>query len=269
MRRVAGGSGDVQRAARDAAILVARAEGATLAEIGERFGLSGERVRQVLAAAGKLDSQGARETRTARRRAAAAARWEEVVDAWRSGAEASAVASDLGLARGDVDAVLRDHVQQSDRVARRRAKAVGRLGAARRRHTEAELTAAVRLAVERTGALPTGKRYSEIAAGDGLPSMSTLENRFGSWSGALRAAGFTPARTGRPSYSSRWTEAACLEVARRVAAERGGLPSVREYEALARGRTDLPSAATLKKRFGSWSALALRLEARAVGGGRS
>lgn len=41
--------------------------------------------------------------------------------------------------------------------------------------------------------------------------------------------------------------------------ELGRVPSLREYEKLSQGRQDLPSAATLRKRPGSWSMLAVQL----------
>lgn len=244
--------------ARDAAIVLARGRGDTLGEIAARFGLSTERVRQIVALAGTVDRRAARRARSARDRAAAQERAAEMLAAWRAGAGYGEIAVELGVSRVCVEAVLKAQVTAVDRLARRRILAAGQNGDSRC-HTDAQLLEAVREVARRDGGAPTGKRYDEIARAQGLPSISTIENRLGGWNAALRAAGFTPARYGRTSYTVRWSEDACLEAARRAADELGGIPSLREYELLSRGRDDLPSAATLRKRVGSWSQLTVRL----------
>ena len=249
----------LERAARDAAIVSARAGGDTLGEIADRFGLSRERVRQVLAAAGTVDRQASRRARAERECAAAAERRGEVLVAWRAGEQPEAIAQRLRLSRGSVTAVLKDDVTPVDRAARRWARATGATHRELRAHTDEDLIAAVRRIVEEAGRVPSGEEYNRIARRVGLPSISTIENRLGGWNAALRAAGFAPANPGRGSYTVRWTQEACIEAARRAASELGRVPSLRAYEELSQGREDLPSAATVRKRLGSWSMLAVRL----------
>ena len=244
--------------ARDAAIVLARGRGDTLGEIAARFGLSIERVRQIVAVAGTVDRRASRHARSVRDRAAAQERAGEMLAAWRVGAGYGAIAAELGVSRACVEAVLKAQATAIDRLARRRTLAAGREGGARR-HTDAQLLEAVQEAARCAGGVPTGKRYEEIARAQGLPSLSTIENRLGGWNAALRAAGFTPCSHGRASYTVRWGEDGCLEAARRAADELGCIPSLREYELLSHGRNDLPSAATLRKRLGSWSQLTMRL----------
>lgn len=251
------------RAARDAAIVRDRAAGDTLSEIAARFGLSRERVRQVLAADGVVDRRGSRSARAARDRSAAERRRKEILEAWKTGDDPAAIAARLGLRRACVDALLHAHVRPADRLARRRSLAAVAPNGAARGHTDEELLRAVRQAVEEARGVPTGERYSKIARARGLPSVSTLANRFGGWNAAVRAAGFEPASDGRRDYRRRWTEQTCLEALRRVSAERGGMPSLREYEEISHGRPDLPSAATVRQRLGSWLILIARLDAEA------
>jgi hypothetical protein len=248
----------LERARRDAAIVAARELGDTLGEIAAQVGLSRERVRQVLATAGTIDRKRSRRARAERARAAAEARRDDILAAWRAGEQPVAIAVRLGLARVSVEAVLTE-IGPADRAARRWARRCGGRDGSLPRHSDDELLAAVRHAVQAEGSVPTGARYNEIARSSGLPSVSTIENRLGGWNAALRAAGYTPVSPGRASYAVRWTEEACLKAARRAARELGAIPSLRDYELLSRARPDLPSAATLRKRLGSWSQLTMRL----------
>ena len=247
--------------ARDAAIVEARTRGDTLAEIGSRFGLSRERVRQIVSEVGTVDRRRSRAARAARERATAEQRQEEVLAAWRAGEAPKAIAAKVGLSRRHVGALLKAHLTPADRAARRRAQAAAAPGGTLLGHSDEALVAAVREAVDRVGDVPSGERYSEIALAAGLPSLSTIANRLGGWNAAVTAAGFVPASEGRGVYHRRWSEAACLEALRRVVADLGRFPSLREYQELSQGRPDLPSAATVRKRMGSWLMLAVRLDA--------
>ena len=249
--------------ARDAAIVLARGRGDTCGEIAAQFGLSTERVRQIVAGAGTVDRQAARRARIARDRLAAEERREEMLATFRAGAGYGEIAAEYGLPQACVETVLKARLTAVDRLARRRALAAARDGGSRG-HSDAQLLAAVREAVRHAGEVPTGKRYDEIARARGLPSISTIENRLGGWNAALRAAGFTPLNAGRSTYTTRWTEEASLGAVASLMGELGDLPSLARYEEIAQGSAGLPSGATLRKRFGSWSLLAARLEAAGV-----
>lgn len=107
-------------------------EGLTLRVIGERFGVSPERVRQVLnrhtrqtAAQGKRAvsmrtmSRKATEVRRARELALAEARAGEVLAAWREAQEPWQIARALGLCWTAVSQVIQARATDADRAARR------------------------------------------------------------------------------------------------------------------------------------------------------
>jgi DNA-binding CsgD family transcriptional regulator len=107
-------------------------EGLTLRAIGERFGVSPERVRQVLnrharqtAAHGKQGvsmramSRKATEIRQARELALAETRAGEVLAAWREAQEPWQIARALGLRWTSVSQVIQARATDADRAARR------------------------------------------------------------------------------------------------------------------------------------------------------
>jgi hypothetical protein len=130
-----------------------------------------------------------------------------------------------------------------------------------RAFSDERLLAGVRAVGESVGHAPTGGDYRRLAPALGLASHATVCIRFGSWLGALRAAGFEPAVSKR-AYAKKWDAQACREALARVAGELGDLPRYRDYEQLAAGRADLPSAAILRQRLGRWSQIAAELGER-------
>jgi hypothetical protein len=75
----------------------------------------------------------------------------------------------------------------------------------------------------------------------------------------LREAGWRVIEIARElSLSTDWVARALA----RVAGELGDLPRYRDYEQLAAGREDLPSAAILRQRLGRWSQIAAELGER-------
>ena len=242
---------------RDRQIVAARVRGDSLREIGQRFGISRERVRQVLMGTVAENSGEARSARSRREQARAAARRDDVLSAFREGLQPRAIARAVGLPGTVVTSLVAEHATTEDRLARRRAQ-----GAAARReqhgYTEEELVRAVAEVVETLGRVPSSAEYGEIARASDLPSIATIEARLG-WNAAVRAAGFRPGRRAR-DYRRRWTEEACLEALRALVAELGSLPSRHNYDVLSRTRPDLPSSSTVRVRAGSWSALHDRVE---------
>lgn len=106
------------------------------------------------------------------------------------------------------------------------------------------------------------------AGNNGAPDAGTCCRLFGSWNAALRAAGLpvnrnSPAFAWRHSGDSRKDAVGALRAAAELA---GGPPSLGLYEELrfSLGRSDWPSACSLRVIFGSWSAA---LEAAGVDGG--
>ena len=119
------------------------------------------------------------------------------------------------------------------------------------RYTDEEILDRVSRWVQAHGVSGVGYQKAARAAPD-MPSLATVCNRFGSWNGALRAAGVTPVRT--PARTRTWTDDKLAAV-------------VKEYFAEARSwsRRDLgvwldadpsrPSLATVCNGLGTWSDL--------------
>ncbi len=259
--------GEPRLSGRDEAIVEARARGDTLQEIGERFGLSRQRISRILIESGaETANREARAARTARQLTRRQVSAEEVLSTWRSGIGPASVAARLGISRACVSAVIDAHATEADRIARRRAQSE-QASRSRRRFSDEALIEAVRASAEWAGRVPSIADYAELARSSDLPSLDTIGLRFGGWNAALRAAGMTPRDTRRRGPPRRWTEAACLEALGRLVEELGELPSITRYEELARERADLPSPATVRNRLGRWKLVALRLagDARASG----
>jgi AraC-like DNA-binding protein len=130
-----------------------------------------------------------------------------------------------------------------------------------RSYSDERLLAGVRAVADRVGHTPTGAEYEQLAKPLGLASRSTVDTRFGNWSGALKAAGFEPIAKKR-AYAKKWDQQACWEALKRVAGELGDFPRYHQYEQLAAGREDLPSAAMLRQRLGRWSQIVAALSER-------
>ncbi|MDP6626755.1 MAG: hypothetical protein QGG50_02550 [Methanopyri archaeon] len=107
------------------------------------------------------------------------------------------------------------------------------------RYTDEELIDALHQAAEVLGRRPTPK---DLERTKDLPSTLTYQKRFGSWSNALRAAGFRPRR-------SHYTDDELLDDLHRLAGELGRVPTSEDL----RGRKGYPNTGTYQARFGSWS----------------
>jgi lambda repressor-like predicted transcriptional regulator len=281
--------GDAQRIARDLEIAKLRARGETLQAIASRFGLSRERVRQVLASqrgAGSVDAATVATARRARAERLLARRRGAVLVGWRRGASVAEIAREVGLSTRAVRSVLARHADDADEATRRVAlNRRSRAGAPR--YSDAELIAAVAHAAALLGEAPTAAEYARLARKARLPSLSLIQSRIG-WSPALVAArlesaasgprgaaaisrgtarrdGLAASQRGAPSprpRHRRWSEEACWEAVVRVAKHVGHAPSIREYARASRGDPGLPSAATVSQRLGGWGAVRVRLAGR-------
>lgn len=232
--------------ARTAAMISLREAGATIREIAEVHRLSYQRVQQILKAAG-IDGRAARESRSVQDRAEAAARHDDIVQAFRRGDAPAQTARILQLNESAVRALLRTTLTPADRAVRR--------GNRRRRieprYSDEDLVAAVREVGQRYGRAPTSGEYAQAAAGGMLPSVPTIVNRIG-WRRALERAGLDAGERVR-GYNRRWTEQTCRQALRRLIVESGEVPTSHQYDALAQLDDALPSLGTVRQRFGRWS----------------
>jgi hypothetical protein len=160
-----------------------------------------------------------------------------------------------GIAPARREAEIRPRVSLPSRTE------LGIAGRRARSFSDEQLLAGVRAVGECVGHTPSRGDYERLAKSLGLASHPTVCVRCGSWSGALRAAGFEPAVQKR-AYAKKWDAQACREALERVADELGDWPRYRHYEQLAAGRADLPSAALLRRRLGPWSQIAAALRER-------
>ncbi|MGI8596290.1 MAG: homing endonuclease associated repeat-containing protein [Thermoleophilaceae bacterium] len=239
--------------ARGEEIVRRRTSGETLAQIGASLGISRERVRQIAKSSGGPDGRRAGEARRRQARKQAYANRTAILEAWRAGINAREIASQQHMSMREVEDFIRAEAGEQDLAARTLAKVKSRTPAACV-FSDAELVDAVRTAAGSTRGLLSSAEYGRIARTRGLPSLQTLTNRLGSWNEALAAAGSAPPAAHR-SYTRRWTEESCLDAVRRVAVEEGRLPTVQRYEAIAKGRGDLPSSATVRLRLGTWTSV--------------
>lgn len=108
-----------------------------------------------------------------------------------------------------------------------------------------------------------------FADGRRWPTHQTAANRFGSWREALKAAGLR-ANPSSPIAGQRiFDRGHCIDAVRHVDRELGRTPSVQDYERFSKASGGaLPSSATIRARCGSWVG-ALRLAGLATPGGQS
>ncbi|HEX4345740.1 MAG TPA: sigma factor-like helix-turn-helix DNA-binding protein [Solirubrobacteraceae bacterium] len=235
-----------------------REQGHSLDEIALQFGVSRERVRQILRAYGAPDPEQVADARRRRASKQAEARVDELLALWRAGAEAGIAATTLGLQPAACRSTIARFATDVDKAARR-ASMSGARGTPT--YSERDVLVALRAVAAGLGRVPSAKEYALLARGLELPSLPTVLNRMGGWTSAVRAAGLTPLAPAGSARRRRWTESACWSALRRVVDELGEIPTVLSYERHAAGRHDLPSAATLRNRLGRWSAIAAQLAA--------
>jgi transposase len=235
-----------------------RERGFSLDEIALRFGVSRERVRQILRAHGAPDPELVADARRKRTADLAEQRVDELLALWRAGHQPRSAASALGLQAAACRSTIARFATDVDRAARR-ANLAGARGAPT--YSERDIIVALRAVAAGLGRVPSAKEYALLARGLELPSLPTVLNRMGGWSRAVSAAGMTPIAMPAAARTRRWTETACQEALRRVVGEIGKIPTVSAYDRHATGRPDLPSSATLRNRLGRWSAIVAQLAA--------
>jgi transposase len=235
-----------------------REQGFSLDEIALQFGVSRERIRQILRAFGAPDPELVADARRRRAAVLAEARVDELLAMWRAGHEPRRAAIALGLQAAACRSTIARFATDVDKAARR-ASLSGARGAPT--YSERDIIVALRAVAAGLGRVPSAKEYALLARGLELPSLPTVLNRMGGWSVAVEAAGMTPVAAHASARTRRWTQSACWHALRRVADELAEIPTVLSYDRHATGRPDLPSSATLRNRLGRWSAISAQLAA--------
>ena len=235
-----------------------RERGFSLDEIALHFGVSRERVRQILRAHGGPDPELVADARRRRAAELAESRVDELLVLWRAGHEPRSAASALGLQAAACRSTIARFATEVDKAARR-ASLSGARGA--QTYSDRDIIVALRAVAAGLGRVPSAKEYALLARGLELPSLPTVLNRMGGWSSAVSAAGMTPLAAPAAARQRRWTESACWAALRRVVGELREIPTVVSYDRHATGRPDLPSSATLRNRLGRWSSISAQLAA--------
>jgi hypothetical protein len=234
-----------------------REQGHSLDEIALRFAVSRERVRQILRAHGGPDTRNVAEARRRRAEQRVEARVAELLALWRAGEELGRAASVLGLPTAICRDAIARYASELDRFERKASLARARDGATT--YSDRDIIAAVSSMAARLGRVPSAKEYALLARELGLPCLTTVANRMGGWTKAVRAAGLIPVSVPARTRSRRWTAEACWAAMHRVTAELGQIPTVGGYDRHAAGRADLPSSETVRNRLGRWSTVTTRL----------
>jgi hypothetical protein len=216
-------------------------------------------VRQILQTHGGPDTRNVAEARRRRAEQQVEERRAELLALWRAGEDLGRAATALGLPR----AVCREAIARSasdvDRFARKASLARARDAATT--YSDRDLVLAVSSMAARLGRVPSAKEYALLARELELPCLTTVANRMGGWTNAVRTAGLTPVSMPARTRSRRWTTETCWAAMHRVTAELGQIPTVGAYDRHAAGRADLPSSETLRNRLGRWSTITTRLAA--------
>lgn len=223
-----------------------RAEGYSLQEIGVRFGLTRERVRQIIRDSGGPDSGQAAIARRARisRERAELRRRALALIAEHPGLTAQEVAAPLGATQAEVRSALGDEARRL-LVARHRGAPV---------FSDAIILAHLREAAREAGQPLTVRMYEDVRSGFGGASSALVLQRFGTWREACVQAGVQHGQPVRRNYRRRWTPEQLAQAVAAYLRHDGTRGSFADYEAWARRTDGMPSGQTIRTHFGTWSA---------------
>ena len=231
---------------RDDAIVEMRREGASLDTIGRTFGLSRERVRQVVKAKGGVDLDTVRDARRMADRARDE-RLRELIF--------SAVATRLPRSHRDVALLIGAEEGEVRRVGGRELTAyLGTSHKAASRWSEEATFKALREAATYEWPLSRGAYQGLLDSGEVAgPSVARIEQVYG-WATACHRAGVeSPGREGRV-YQSTWTDEDLWHYAAEYVKHTGPAAPFQGYQ---RWRADhapeAPSSGVLRNRLGKWN----------------
>lgn len=241
-------------AERAAAMFAVYSTGATLEQVGEQFGLTRERVRQILKAQG-YPVRSVKET-AALHRAGEYSMAEEIVSLYREIEDPREVANRLGVTHTTVQEVLRSEAVTNPLPASTRRR---KFGSTQKRYTDAELIDCIQTASKKLGGVLTTSAYSDFIKGRSLsdgrpwPSHQCMFLRFGSWRATLERAGLRANPASAIAGQRLFEDRHCIDAIRHVAREVGHSPTAAEYDLRARASYGgLPSLPTVRNRLGGW-----------------
>lgn len=222
--------------------------GLTLQRIADEVGVSRERVRQILAAK-RLGMEGRRERRY---QSAIAGRSAELIRRFLNLFDIEAVAQETGIDAALVSRFIDESVPD--------AKALLKKPEAKRPvYSDGEYLECLR---EAAGELPQPMTHTEYALwtrgralpdGRRWPGPQGVMIRFGSWRNALLQAGLMAAPSSRLPVQHDPDDFVQAVASAWIAQSKP--PTVSEYDQWSRGNSEVPSSATIRKNFGSWTDL--------------
>ena len=224
--------------------------GASLGEAGSHFGISRERVRQVLEREGiRAGSLPGRKEARARRRLHRVRENTKAIEAmWREGMTHEEIARELSLSPGGVKELIHEVISREERLARG-----ARKNSHRQQSPEDWALRALRDAAQILERTPSSRAYDRLRT-KGLidgPARSTITTRFG-WAAACKLAGLTPnprspsPRSGARTYSEEDLRNAMARITDKI----GHPPSLTEYDSLR--ESGEATAVTIRHRYGGW-----------------
>jgi DNA-binding CsgD family transcriptional regulator len=222
-----------------------RAQGASLQAIADEFGLTRERVRQIIRSADGPSRADAAAARRARRVDDRQALRERALRVW--GETPAITLDDLAQGLGVTTTELRAALgKDAGRVlvSSRPGQAV---------FTDEMLREHLRRAAELAGEPLTVRKYNEVRSQFGGASSPLVLQRFGSWRSACEAAGVATGRPVRMNYRRRWSHEQLVEAVAAYLREPDSRGSFADYEQWARRTSGAPSGQTIRTQFGSWS----------------
>lgn len=250
-----------------------RKGGLTLQEIGDRFGVGRERIRQILedqltpTEIDELTEKQRRlksETLVAEQTAEAIAQADEIFQLFMDHNGMPAIARQLNLSVNAVRRILHERIGEDGWSLAHRLRAAtypnrttpvftdeAMLEFLRRAHAELDLGDQPMKAVEDYDDVVRCRR----AIGEHWPKSVTILIRLGGWSNALAQAGLPHGKLRKAKRSDyRPTEQVIADLFR-CGDELGEIPSVKKYDAWAKANPGAVSEAGIRQRLGSWKAV--------------
>jgi predicted transcriptional regulator len=243
-----------------------RADGYSLREIGEAFGVTRERARQIIREADGPDSAeaaSARRERLGREREELRSRALALASA-EPGRTVEETAELLGVTQRALRAALGDDARRYF-LNRQRGTRV---------FSDAVILAHLREAARLVGEPLTVRAYEQVRSTFGGASAPLVLQRFGTWHKACVGAGVQHGQAVRRHYQRRWSLDEMLQAVAAYLTRDGARGSFADYERWARANDAAPSGQTIRTQFGTWSrakaeALALVVHRRGAGPGDS
>jgi hypothetical protein len=228
-----------------------RRSGRTLDEIGREFGVTRERIRQLLTKHGGPDAREVRRMQAERTGA------EELVRATAVSDTIRLVLVEFGPSTPE-DIAERTGLEATEAARfwpRDLAHLKLRTGHYETRWSDEQILAVIREAALYEFPLTTNA-YGELLAVGQIegPSLPRIGQRFGSWTAACEAAGVVAGQTMRHHYQSQWSDGDILVVVRGYLEDPNAPNSIHGYDDWKRvNAPDGPSGQTIRNRFGSWT----------------